>query len=78
MINRRLSETRKQGVQSQSAEQLLAKLHAEVQDQSERKRGLDQQLDDRIRYLEKLQGFENDRATTEVGTFNHSKLYCSG
>jgi hypothetical protein len=54
-------------VQSQSAEQLLAKLHAEVQDQSERKRVQDNQLEDRIRYLEKLQGFENDRSTTEVG-----------
>lgn len=63
---RRLSETKKQGVHSQSAEQLLAKLHAEVQDQSERKRSLDSQIEDRIRYLEKLQGFENDRSTTEV------------
>lgn len=63
---RRLGETRKQGIQSQSAEQLLAKLHAEVQEQSERKRQLDQQIDDRIRHLEKIQGFENDRATTEV------------
>jgi len=62
---KRLSETRQQGIQSQSAEQLLAKLHTEVQEQSERKRSLDSQIDERIRYLEKLQGFDNDRATTE-------------
>ena len=63
---RKLSETREQGVQNQSAEQLLAKLQAEVRSQNDRKHSLDAQLDDRIRYLEKLQGFENDRSITEV------------
>mgnify|MGYP003385350165 CR=1 FL=1 len=44
----------------------MAKLHSEVQEQSDRKRQMDSQMEDRIRYLEKLQGFENDRSTTEV------------
>lgn len=62
---KRLGETRKQGVQSQSAEQLLAKLQNEVKDLNDRKRNLDDQVNERLRYLDKLQGFENDRTTTE-------------
>lgn len=62
---KRLGETKQQGVQTQTAEQLLAKLQAEVQNLNQRKQNLDRQMEERIRYLEKLQGFENDRSISE-------------
>jgi intraflagellar transport protein 81 len=63
---RRLAETRNSGSLSQSPEELLSKLQAEVRGMTERKDVLESTLGDRQSHLEKLSGWENsDRITTE-------------
>ena len=64
--NRRLSELRSSGAQSQSAEQLLQKLQKDVRDMADRRENLEATIADRKVHLEKLSGWDsNDRNATE-------------
>ena len=64
--NRRLSELRSSGAQSQSAEQLLQKLQKDVRDMAERRETLETTVAERKVHLEKLTGWDsNDRNATE-------------
>lgn len=66
--SKRLSEMRNSGLQSQSAEQLLAKLQRDVRELSDRRETLERAIGERESHLEKLMGWENsDRMTTEDG-----------
>lgn len=64
--SKRLAEMRNSGLQSQSAEQLLAKLQRDVRELSDRRETLELAIGERESHWEKLQGWENtDRMTTE-------------
>ena len=64
--SKRLSEMRNSGLQSQSAEQLLAKLQRDVRELADRRETLESAINERETHLEKLHSWENsDRMTTE-------------
>jgi chromosome segregation ATPase len=64
--NRRLSELRGSGSQTQTAEQLLTKLQKDVREIADRKEGLEISIADREIHLEKLHSWDSsDRMTTE-------------
>ena len=64
--NRRLSDLRGSGVQSQTAEQLLAKLQKDVRELADRREVLETSIADREIHLEKLHSWDSsDRLTTE-------------
>lgn len=64
--NRRLSEVRGGGAQSQTAEQLLAKLQKDVRELADRREILETSIADREIHLEKLHSWNSsDRMTTE-------------
>lgn len=64
--SKRLSEMKNSGVRSQTAEQILAKLHGDVKELSDRKDNVERISMERESHLEKLQGWDNaDRVTTE-------------
>mmetsp|Transcript_11256 Transcript_11256/g.10886 ORF Transcript_11256/g.10886 Transcript_11256/m.10886 type:complete len:562 (+) Transcript_11256:46-1731(+) len=64
--NRRLSEVRGSGAQTQTAEQLLTKLQKDVRELADRREGLETSIADREIHLEKLHSWDSsDRMTTE-------------
>jgi chromosome segregation ATPase len=64
--NKRLNEMKKSGVQTQSAEQILSKLHQDVKELSEKRDAIETNIADREIHLEKLQHWDSsDRLTTE-------------
>jgi intraflagellar transport protein 81 len=64
--SRRLTETRNSGSLSQSPEELLSRLSADVISLNDRKQSLDSTLLERSAHLEKLAGWDTtDRTTTE-------------
>ena len=64
--NRRLSELKNNGAQSQSAEQLLQQLQKDVRELAERKDNVENLIRDREIHLEKLYSWDSsDRMTTE-------------
>jgi intraflagellar transport protein 81 len=64
--SRRLTDLKSSGVQSQSAEQILNKLHQDVKDLNEKREIIDKTIGEREAHLEKLQSWDNaDRHTTD-------------
>ena len=64
--NRRLSDLRGSGAQSQTAEQLLTKLQKDVRELADRREVLETSIADREIHLEKLHSWDSsDRVTTE-------------
>ena len=64
--NRRLSDLRGSGAQSQTAEQLLTKLQKDVRELADRREMLETSIADREIHLEKLHSWDSsDRVTTE-------------
>ena len=65
-LSTRLADARSSGIQSQSAEQLLAALQKDVRELVEKRDTLETAIADRTMHLEKLQSWESsDRVTTE-------------
>jgi chromosome segregation ATPase len=63
---KRFAELKRSGVQTQSAEQILTKLHADVKELNDRREGVDRLINEREAHLEKLQSWDNtDRITTD-------------
>eukprot|EP01038_Epipyxis_sp_PR26KG_P004215 gene4215-5990_t len=64
--NKRFSELKKSGVQTQSAEQILNKLQNDVKDLSDKRESIERSIAERELHLEKLQSWDNnDKVTTE-------------
>lgn len=64
--SKRLAETRTQGIQNASAEELLARLQREVREINSEQEATQNMLNEKLNHLEKLKGWESsDRVTTE-------------
>ncbi len=53
--SRRLAELRASGIQNQSAEQILGKLHNDVRELNDRRENIERIITEREMHLEKLQ-----------------------
>jgi intraflagellar transport protein 81 len=68
--SRRLAELRSSGVQTQSAEQILSKLHTDVKELNDRREHIERIITEREMHLEKLQSWDSpDRAPSEDDVF---------